>query len=1348
MHVGVLGPLEVQAGGRQVAIAGPLPRRLLALLVTRPGRFLPVAALIDGLWGDDPPAAARATLQSHVARLRRSLGESGVIAGGPAGYRLAVDAADVDAFAFVAAVQAGHRALASGDLPAAAAELSAGLALWRGPAFAEFSGCAALQAEAARLEQLRLDAVEWRIDAQLGSADLAPPVGDLEALVREHPTREGLWALLMRAMYRSGRQSDALEAYRRARRALVDELGVEPGRQLREVERLILAQDPSLDPLVAGAVKPTVLPAPQAAASAGDRAQPAETGPSAERRTVVVAMVELPGGTADPEDTAACDRAFRDHVRARIAAHGGIISAHAGGPSAAIFGAPVAHDDDVVRAITAARAVISGWPGVPAPRAGISAGEVLVAGDVGVTAEVPAGAVSGLPLAEADRLRALARPGDLVIDEPVRDLIGTAADAEPVPGVQPRAWRLIGLAAPRAVPAVTRFVGRHRDLAVLRAAFDKTAGERTPQLVTILGEAGIGKSRLVAELRRALETQDGEVLWRAGRCRPYGDGTSLSALADIVKTHVGVSDTDTTAAAVTKIRAVLPADERRDLEPRLTPLVGADPGVTRSRFESFTAWRRFIEIIAEEAPAVLVVEDLHWAAPLLLDFLEDLMAGLSDVPVLVVATARPELLDARPSWGAGASTMRLSPLPAHDVAAMLDALLGTAPDGGSRGDLVARCGGVPLYAEEFAQLASQQDAPAMPPTLAAVIGARLDTLSREHRAVLQTAAVASSPFWTDEVGALTGAPAETVAAALGVLVLRQFLRRVSRSSRPGHAEFVFWHDLVRDAAEARLTRLDRARRHLAVARWWEADAGERSDEFADLIAHHALTAHDLAAAAGDSELAAHARGPACAAAAAAGARLQGIDTPGALRLLAQALELSDPDSPLHARIMCWYGTALCDDRQFERAEQVLTEAIQQLERLNDPLRVDAILFLTVAVFALGHDYGPAVSAAQRAAGTLPPSREAARNLGTLAMSELVGQTPRSLRKAIALADQAIAIAAEHGTGGDGLAHVVRGRARASLGDGGGMVELESALDDVKRYESGTMAIAVRNFYAGALHHWRGPAAELKARQETGALAASRGLQVITSLAIAENVRVLYELGRFDESIALAEQIHEEEVEAQLRWGAVQRGLALLDTGALDDANVEAVRHARPADDGDLRHILGVALVCAGAAIRRGRPAEAVSALQEVGDPQRFAERDGAVELLPRLVRTAIAAGCQGTVTALRRIDALPTPLRSHIAATVDGLIHEIHDRPAAAAERLHAAASGWEALGHPVEAAFTWADLARNLSAVGDPTANSVTAHAKSLCDDLGIVPLLTTSDKRSARASSDFTGWSHGGRT
>jgi len=1090
-----------------------------------------------------------------------------------------------------------------------------------------------------------------------------------------------------------------------------------------------------------------------------------QVGLGEERKVVTVLFCDLVGSTAradgsDPEDVEALMRPYHECVRTELTRYGATVEKFIGDAVMAVFGAPVAHEDDGERAVRAGLRILeaigelnSARPGLDLEvRIGVATGEAIAR--LGARPERGEGLVVGDVVNTAARLQTAAAPGTVVVAEVTHRLTAGHFDwlalepvtvkgkAAPLPvwrplapragsGVRrparpgPSAGRLTGLPAAGPASAAAPFVGRGRDLAVLRAAFDKTAGERDPQLVTIFGEAGIGKSRLVAELKRALEARGGEVVWRVGYCRPYGDGTSLAALADIVKAQAGVIDTDTTAAAVAKIRAMLPGEERADLEPRLTPLVGADPGVTPSRFESFTAWRRLVEIIAERAPAVLVVEDLHWAAPMLLDFLEDLVAGLSGVPVLVVATARPELLDARPGWGAGTASLRLSPLPDQQVAAMLDALLGTVRNGGSRGELVARCGGVPLYAEQFAQLASQQGEAAVPPTLTAVIGARLDTLSREHRAVLHTAAVAGSPFWDDEVGVLTRAPAHAVTAALGGLVRRQFLRRITPSTRAGHTEFVFWHDLVRDAAEARLTRLDRARRHLAVARWWQADTGERSDEFAGLIAHHAATAYDLATAAGDTALAAQACAPACAAAAAAGARLLGIDTPGALRLLTRALELSEEDSPLRARILCWYGAALSDARQFERAEQVLTEAVQRLEHLNDPLRVDAILFLTVALFALGRDWGPALSAARRAADTLPPSREAARNLSTLAMWELVGQNPQSLRNAIGFADRAIAIAAGHGTGGDALAHVVRGRARASLGDSGGMEELEAWLDDVQRYESGTMALGSRNFFGGALHHWRGPAAELQARQETDALAASRGLQIITSVTIAETVRVLYELGRFDEAIALAEQIREADVEAQPRWGAVQRALALLDTGALDDTAVEDVRRAPPADEGDLRHILGVALVCAAAAIRRGRPAEAAAVLRELGDPQRFVDRDGAVELLPRLVRTAIAAGCPDTVTGLREIAAAPTPLRSHIAATVDGLIEEIHGRPAAAAEHLRDAASGWEALGYRVEAAFTRADLSRNLRAAGDPAARSAAEHAELLRRELGIVPLL-----------------------
>ena len=226
---------------------GQLPRRLLALLALTPGREVSADHLVDGMWGEDPPAGAAATLQSHVARLRRDLPAADLVRTGRHGYLLDVQAEDIDAFAFERDVALGSRALVEGRPDEASAVLTEALESWRGTPYAEFSGSAPLEAEAERLSALRLDAVERRISADLGRAGIAPPVAELEALVRWHPMRESFWALLMCALYRSGRQGDALATYQRARSTLAEELGIDPGPALQELERLILAQDPSLE---------------------------------------------------------------------------------------------------------------------------------------------------------------------------------------------------------------------------------------------------------------------------------------------------------------------------------------------------------------------------------------------------------------------------------------------------------------------------------------------------------------------------------------------------------------------------------------------------------------------------------------------------------------------------------------------------------------------------------------------------------------------------------------------------------------------------------------------------------------------------------------------------------------------------------------------------------------------------------------------------------------------------------------------------------------------------------------------------------------------------------------------
>jgi DNA-binding SARP family transcriptional activator len=277
----------------ELAVKGPIPRRLIALLAIRAGEFVHADTLADQVWAGAPPPAARATLQSHMARLRRAVGAER-IESGRAGYRLAAERSDVDAHRFVELAEKGRVAIAAGDVAAARGALDDALSLWRGPAYAEFGGFPALDSEAARLHQLRVDVRQWQFEAELAGPG-APPVTAIEAMVREHPTREGLWVLLMKALYRVGRQADALRAYQSARRFLLDELGIEPSRELREVEQMILMHDSALDPTIS-TTAPTAVPSetPQ---------PPAEE--IRERRTVTTAVIELPLPTvADPEASA------------------------------------------------------------------------------------------------------------------------------------------------------------------------------------------------------------------------------------------------------------------------------------------------------------------------------------------------------------------------------------------------------------------------------------------------------------------------------------------------------------------------------------------------------------------------------------------------------------------------------------------------------------------------------------------------------------------------------------------------------------------------------------------------------------------------------------------------------------------------------------------------------------------------------------------------------------------------------------------------------------------------------------------------------------------------------------
>jgi tetratricopeptide (TPR) repeat protein len=401
--------------------------------------------------------------------------------------------------------------------------------------------------------------------------------------------------------------------------------------------------------------------------------------------------------------------------------------------------------------------------------------------------------------------------------------------------------------------SATPLVGRERERGLLLSTFDRARSELSTQLVTVVGVPGIGKSRLVGELFDALEREATLTNWRRGRSLSYGEGGALWAFGDMVKAQAGILESDPAAEAGRKLHqavvAALAEDEVDWVEERLRPLVGltAEAG---ARDESFGAWRRFVEALAGQRPTVLVFEDVHWGNDELLDFIDELVSWVTDVPLLVVATARPELFDRRPDWGGGkrnALTISLAPLADSDTARLLTTLLHQSLlTSDQQRVLLARAGGNPLYAEQFARMFAEcgEANGLLPETVQGIITARLDSLPQREKALLLDAAVLGQTFWR---GALDG---EEVELHLNALQRKEFIRRERRSAVAGEIEYTFVHVLIRDVAYAQMPRMDRAEKHARAARWVDSLAGDRGADLAELRAHHYLSALELFQAAG------------------------------------------------------------------------------------------------------------------------------------------------------------------------------------------------------------------------------------------------------------------------------------------------------------------------------------------------------------------------------------------------------------------------------------------------------------------------------------------------------------------
>ena len=806
--------------------------------------------------------------------------------------------------------------------------------------------------------------------------------------------------------------------------------------------------------------------------------------PRRERKVVTVVFCDLVGFTAqaetmDPEDVDAMLGPYHERLRDELERRGGTVEKFIGDAVMALFGAPVAHEDDPERAVRACLA-IRDWAiaeeGVQV-RIAATTGEALIRLDA--RPEAGEGMASGDVVNTAARLQSAAPVNGILVDDATFRATRRRIDYREAASVEAK-----GKVAPidvwEAVAAHSRFgvdiahearsqlVGRERELAVLRETFDRARHERVSQLVTLVGIPGIGKSRLVYELRRMAEDADELITWRQGHCLAYGDGVTMWALGEIVKAQAGVHEgdaaSDVSAKIAQAVEDALPGSEDAAwIQAQLLALVGqgADNELGADRRSlAFAAWRRFLEALAEERPLVLVVEDLHWADESMLDFIDELAEWVTDVPLLVVGTARPELLVRRPGWGGGklnATTVALSPLTDEQTATLIGGLLARPVLADEQQRLLEHAGGNPLYAEQFAELYLERgsaDELPLPETLQGIIAARLDGLRSQEKELLQDAAVVGKVFWNGSLG-----DPEDARTTLHSLERKGFVRRQRRSSIENESEYAFAHALVRDVAYGQIPRAERAAKHRTVAEWIESLG--RPDDHAEMLAYHWRSALDIARAAGLDlgNLAECTR----AALRIAGDRAFALNSfAAAARYYSDALELSSADDGTRPELLFKRARAFFDAGD-EHTETALGEARDALIEHGDrDFAAECEALLARAFWFRGEqdEVDRHLSAAEALIDGSEPSPSVARVLGWSGRQRtLAGEHETGLKQAQRALEMAVRLHLD-----DLRVHAMTtiGSAKEFLWDTTGRDDLEQAIEIGRSVNSPMVAGALNN----------------------------------------------------------------------------------------------------------------------------------------------------------------------------------------------------------------------------------------------------------------------------------------------
>jgi class 3 adenylate cyclase/tetratricopeptide (TPR) repeat protein len=1089
---------------------------------------------------------------------------------------------------------------------------------------------------------------------------------------------------------------------------------------------------------------------------------------TAERRLVSVLFADLVGFTTlsearDAEEVRELLSRYFDICRRLIALYGGTVEKFIGDAVMAVWGTPTATEDDAERAVRAALDLVAavsalgdevGAPELRA-RAGVHTGEAAVT--LGAEGQ---GMVAGDLVNTASRVQSVAEAGSVYVGDSTRRATEPTVVFEEAgsfelkgkEGLTPlwKALRVVsgvrgsrksqGLEAP--------FVGRDGELRLMKDLFHTSADERKAHLVSITGIAGIGKSRLAWEFYKYFDGIAETISWHSGRCLAYGEGVTYWALAEMVRMRCRIAEDEEAASATTKLGATVEeyipdADERRFVEPRLAQLLGLGAQEFSERQELFAAWRLLFERIADVNPTVLLFEDMQWADASLLDFVEYLLDWSRNSPLFVVALARPEFAERRPTWGAGLrnfTSVYLEPLQEAAMEELLAGLVPGLPDSLCE-QILARAEGVPLYAVETVRMlldrgALVPDGPVyrpvaefesldVPETLHALIAARLDGLSGEERKLVQDGAVLGKTFTRRALATVSGLTGDKLEPLLSSLVRKEVLGVQADPRSPEHGQYGFLQDLLRRVAYETLSKRERRTRHLAAAEQLAASFGE--EEIAEVVAFHLLEAYR---AVPDADDAAEIKRRSRDALARAGERAASVAAAAeAQRYFEQAAELADDpidQTPLIDRAgqMAFRASRSVEARALlERAHAAYEAARESRLAAHVSARLAEIDFME------GHPH-EAVTRMEPALAALsagPADADVAvvaERLGR--MLTLGGEQDRAaphIEYALELASALnLPETLAHALSTRGVYLMARDRyyeARVVLG-----AALALALEHGHHFA----ALRAYSNLAEALDSCDEFVDAYELRLQALDLARLAGERTLERSSLADSVVGLHALGRWDEALT---RVGEAEAITNLSW--VQIGLLAsvpirCARGELEPARAQLIRLASVGESEDPQAIAAYAAAEAGLLLAEGKPAEARDAAERALATRQaqgvnfWAVKAAFVEALEASFALADRRKILEHVSALAALDAgVRTPLLRAQQARFEARLD-----PVEAANGFDTAEEIFRALGTPFYLAVTLLEHGESLLEKGrSDEAGPLLAEARKTFERLGATPWL-----------------------